>query len=103
MRPLLLTVCALALSIPSVSLAEGCTPSSSYPELDTGDPLHSGAGTGRAAPRLYGDADLCTPYYTCADTFWVYLESNGMDGLQRDDELIDDTCDGQIDGDTLIF
>jgi hypothetical protein len=34
---------------------------------------------------------------------WVYEESNGIAGLQRDDEIRDDTCAGQIPGDTIVF
>lgn len=34
---------------------------------------------------------------------WIYEESNGIAGLQREDELQDDTCHGMIAGDTIIF
>jgi hypothetical protein len=36
-------------------------------------------------------------------TLWVYEESNGVDGLQRGDEVVDDTCGGRFPGDTIIF
>ena len=34
---------------------------------------------------------------------WVYEESNGIPGLQRGDEILDDTCHGLIRADTIIF
>lgn len=34
---------------------------------------------------------------------WVYEESNGIAGLQRYDEMRDDTCRGQVPGDTIVF
>ena len=34
---------------------------------------------------------------------WVYQESNGIAGLQRADEIQDDTCHGLIAGDTVLF
>lgn len=36
-------------------------------------------------------------------TLWVYEESNGIPGLQRGDEIVDDTCHDQILADTIIF
>lgn len=36
-------------------------------------------------------------------SIWVYEESNGIAGLQRQDELRDDTCGGAIPGDTILF
>lgn len=34
---------------------------------------------------------------------WVYQESNGIPGLQREDEVEDNTCHGSIRGDTIIL
>jgi hypothetical protein len=34
---------------------------------------------------------------------WVYEESNGIDGLQRGDEIVDDTCHGMIASDTIVL
>ena len=36
-------------------------------------------------------------------SLWVYEESNGIDGLQRADEMVDDTCHGSIAGDQIVF
>lgn len=33
----------------------------------------------------------------------IYEESNGIDGLQRQDEVVDDTCGGVFPGDTQII
>lgn len=34
---------------------------------------------------------------------WVYEESNGIPGLQRQDEMQDDTCGGVIPGDRILY
>lgn len=49
-------------------------------------------------PQTYGGGDG-----GCLFSIWFYQESNGMEGLQRIDEVKDDTCGGQIEGDTLAF
>lgn len=36
-------------------------------------------------------------------TFWIYEETNGVEGLQRDDDVVDDTCHGAVPGDTIVF
>lgn len=33
---------------------------------------------------------------------WIYEESNGAPGLQRGDEIQDDTCHGMIAADTIV-
>lgn len=64
-------------------------------EYDTGD---HGVG-----PRFY--VDNSPPPLPCCvfGSWWVYEESNGLDGLQREDEVIDDTCHGMIEPDTLVL
>lgn len=49
---------------------------------------------------LYIDDNPCQPN-ECYP--WVYLESNGLAGLQRADNDHDDTCHGMIEPDTLIL
>lgn len=49
---------------------------------------------------VYVDNDLCQP--TCLWSAWVYQESNGMPGMQRDDPMMDLTCHGTIAGDTIL-
>lgn len=44
--------------------------------------------------------DKCTP--ECLFSVWVYPEANGIPGLQRADEMRDDTCHGMIDADVLL-
>ena len=34
---------------------------------------------------------------------WIYEETNGLPGLQRSDEIADDTCHGLIAGDSIVF
>ncbi len=36
-------------------------------------------------------------------TTWIYQESNGIPGLQRNDDFHDDTCGGQITADTILY
>lgn len=50
------------------------------------------------------------PYYVtnnfclldCIGTFYLYEESNGLPGLQRADEWVDDTCHYQWEPDVLL-
>lgn len=53
------------------------------------------------AGGYYVDEDCCV--IGCIFSIWIYQESNGIPGLQRDDEHVDDTCHGLIEGDTVIF
>jgi hypothetical protein len=85
---------AFALAFTSTSFGSGCEMTTSYPEVDTGIGI---AG----APRYYVDYDQCQP---CMWSLYVYEESNGIDGLQRGDEVVDDTCAGAAGpSDTIVF
>jgi hypothetical protein len=87
-------VCLLALLLLAPAAAQGCQMTSSNPEVDTGLPVDG-------APRFYVDNDLC---HFCLFSIWVYQESNGIDGLQRGDEVVDDTCGGAAGAsDTIVF
>lgn len=93
---------ALTLIVPAG--ADDCVPSTFDPTFDTADV----AGTGVGAPadvagRYYVDAFVCPPTAKCMNVIWVYQEANGIDGLQRQDEIVDNTCNGQIPGDTIVF
>lgn len=81
----LVLIVTLALAVP-VS-AEECIPTTSNPEVDIGG--------------QYVDNDLCQP--ECLFSIWFYSEANGIEGLQRGDEVVDDTCGGMIDSDVLTF
>lgn len=91
--PAILFLALAVLTIPAA--AEGCVPTTSRPEVDTG-PTPAG--------RFYVDNDPC---HLCLLSIWIYQESNGMDGLQRWDNVWDDTCGGiergGIEGDELIY
>jgi hypothetical protein len=68
----------------------------SQPEVDTGTAVPG-------APRYYVDNDVIQ---TAGPLFsiWVYQESNGLDGLQRGDEVVDNTCGGAAGiSDTIIL
>lgn len=53
-------------------------------------------------PCFYVDNDTCQP--GCGlFSLWVYQESNGHPGLQRGDEVYDDTCHGMVEADTIVF
>jgi len=84
----LLTLAALAVALPA-GLADHCSSyNTSTAEFD-------------AIPPYYVDNDLCQP--GCIYSIWVYEETNGIEGLQRGDEFVDDTCHGLIEADTIIF
>lgn len=53
-----------------------------------------------AADDYYVIADVCDS--PCRNAVFVYEETNGFGGLQRDDVNVDDTC-GQIPSDTLVY
>lgn len=92
MKVLLVLAILLALLLPagaSHRYDDSCTPTTSRPEIDTGS---------TPAGQLYVDNDFHPDMWS----IWVYEESNGINGLQRKDEMKDDTC-GMIPGDTIIF
>ena len=95
MRPsFLLGALSLVLMVLTTTDAAHCTTwSTSHAEIDT-DPLDTGL-----VPREYVDNDLCQP--ECIFSIWFYEESNGIPGLQRGDEVKDDTCHGMIEADTI--
>jgi hypothetical protein len=91
----LLTAAALAFA-PS---GAACEASSSQPEVDTCNV----AGLGIDASNggcVYIDNDVCQP--ECLFSVWIYCESNGMEGLQRGDEVRDDTCNGAFESDVCM-
>ena len=52
---------------------------------------------------LYADNDLCQ--LDCGYSFWIYEEFNGIAGLQRGDEVVNDVkdCLGEVDSDYIVF
>lgn len=100
MRTLLVPF-ALVLALAGAS-AEGCTPTTTRATFT----VHAYGGIGYYAydaclddsPRAQEEC-----MYWGAWAVWIYQESNGIAGLQRDDEMRDDTCGGMIQGDTVIF
>lgn len=86
MRLILLAFSLVAVAASgSASHREHCTPSTSAPEVD--------------AAGYYVDNDQGSDPWS----IWVYQESNGQPGLQRRDEVADDTCGHPELGDTIIF
>lgn len=88
MRTFLLTLAVAVLAFGSVA-ASACEPTTSR-------------ATATAGP-FYIINELCPLSLDCIGAFWIYAESNGIEGLQRQDEIQDDTCEGQIAGDTIIL
>lgn len=86
---------AAALAIPAVA-GHCATYGTAQPEADT-DP--AGLGT----PRYYVEFFLCDGSPDCMFSLWVYEETNGIPGLQRGDEEVDNTCHGAIESDTIVF
>lgn len=90
MRAILFVLAIVSLTLGG-SAAEGCIPTTSTPAAEAG-PIYV-AGNARSL--------FCDP--NCLIDIWIYEESNGIAGLQRQDELHDDTCGGQISGDSIVF
>jgi uncharacterized membrane protein len=82
---ILATLAVAALALPASATVVGCSYSTTDAELDA-------AG-----------------YYVSLDKggdlggIWIYEESNGIGGLQRGDEVVDDTGDGCIEADGLVL
>lgn len=53
------------------------------------------------AAGLYHVWDNCQP--DCLFSYWAYYESNGIDGLQRADLVVDDTCHRMIEPDQSFY
>lgn len=94
MRRAVLVIALLALAAVPAQAAD-CIPGRTEADVDT-DPANTGI-----VPRYYVVND--GPNWCCLVSIWIYQEANGIDGLQRDDEVVDDTCRGQIPGDLLVF
>lgn len=114
-RILILLAALAALAMPAG--AQECVPTTSQPEVDVETILFG---------RQYVDNDDCivvdpskppsigfghyfipevhgTVETECLFSVWTYTESNDIPGLQRGDEVKDDTCRGMIQSDTLTF
>lgn len=89
----LIALC-LAFALLPETVAAGCETSTTTPLLDTGE---------TAAGQHYVVADDCSWWCVTGYMFWVYEESNGIPGLQRGDENVDDTCGGAIRADTVVL
>lgn len=97
MRALLLPM-ALALALAAPAFARPCVMTTTEPDFDS-DPMGLGVG-----PRFYVDNDNCSFTGLCLFSLWIYQETNGVDGLQRQDEVVDDTCNGAAGpGDAIIL
>lgn len=94
-------VAAIAFMVPAN--AEGECWTTTTPDVTT--PVAVGPGGG----VLYFDNDPCQPVIgdnSCLYSAWLYEESNGIDGLQRDDEVHTDVanCDPEVvAGDSIHF
>ncbi len=82
----------LALTVALVVALSGTGNASHCTTWSTSDPEVEAFG-------FYVDNDLCQPQ--CIFSIWSYEETNGIPGLQRGDEVRDDTCHWMIESDTL--
>lgn len=92
-------VALIFVSMAAQAVTPDCDWTTSDPDFDSSRDL----GTGATGLRYYMDNDTCQTDGTCLFSTWIYEEGNGIDGLQRGDEVIDDTCDGLIESDIVIF
>jgi hypothetical protein len=92
MRKLLIAMLALLLVATAARAQENCETEEA--DVDTGE---------TPAGRYYVVNDECQP--GCLFSVWIYQESNGVDGLQRGDDvcLDDGSCCGHPESDTVIF
>ena len=96
MRTILILAAVLAIAVPVE--ADHCT------TFSTSAPDHDTTVDADGVPRYYVDIDYCHVSQNnneCLFSIWLYEETNGIDGLQRGDEVVDDTCGGLIEADTI--
>lgn len=98
-RLFILTMLPAALVLAGAQAHHTCaTWTTSEPQIDTG------AASPATGSRHYVAEDcIGRPCPSHLFSFWVYEESNGIDGLQRGDPVVDDTCHGMISPDLLIY
>lgn len=99
MRAVALAALALllvALAPAAPALHTGCAPGTSPATLTLG----SGA---RWSTTAYVVVDVPTTQGLFVPLPWIYMEANGRDGLQRQDEWRDDSCRGEYAPDQLVF
>jgi hypothetical protein len=93
-----LAVVLFAAAIAASASANGCTPTTSHTTFT----VHAIGGIGYYLAEDPGWLSCEFGIPECG-SIWIYEESNGMPGLQRGDEIVDDTCGGAIPGDTIVF
>ena len=85
-----------ALTPVAPALHTSCVPGTSIPTLTLG----SGS---RYSFTIYVAVDDPMGQEVFVPLPWIYAESNGRDGLQRQDDWRDDSCSGEYAPDMLIF
>ncbi|HUR70059.1 MAG TPA: hypothetical protein VM370_12510 [Candidatus Thermoplasmatota archaeon] len=90
--------CLLATALAAPALADGCVPTTTTPQLDVAGALYVADDCEGVDPSPPNDHCI-----TPLGGKWVYQESNGIPGLQRQDDVVDDTCGGAIAGDTVLL
>lgn len=105
LRSLPATLLAIALTLTGAAADEPCY-TTSAPELDTR--VEAGVSlSGQGDGRYYVDNDMIQPFICdCIGvSLWPYEETNGHDGLQRDDEVHSDVseCTDGTEGDTSLL
>lgn len=96
MRIAVLTLAILVLAAPLALATDECIPTTTD-AISAGayyvyEPCLDDTPQGREECAYWGPWSI-----------WIYEESNGISGLQRQDELRDDTCGGMIAGDAIVF
>lgn len=91
-----LALLLVALAPAGPALHTGCAPSTSPATLALGSAT-------RWSTTVYVVVDVPTTQALFVPLPWIYMEANGRDGLQRQDEWHDDSCRGEYAPDQLIF
>lgn len=93
-----------ALTFAPATVSAACW-STSSPEYDTG--VATGISLTGGNGRYYADNDVCQAFWggvgdQCLASTWVYEESNGLPGLQRDDDIVSDVRGCGVRGDNIV-
>lgn len=91
-------VLTLGILLTSIAAADECQLTTSEPYLAAaGHYLVIDCGIAVVGPECDG------PAFDALGIWWVYEEANGVAGLQRNDDIYDDTCGGLYPSDKIVL
>jgi len=93
---------AFAAAMMPMGALANCVPQTAHPSSCSFMPIGHPCISTFVAERYYVVLDVCW-LEACGGSFWIYEETNGIDGLQRNDEFLGDTTCGHFPADTIVL